>query len=223
MPAPGGAGRTSASSPRPPGPAAPGLGRLPAAGAAGSTTTPASRRSASSSRTRCWTRWAVRHRRRALRRLLLPVPEWHGPGADDDATYAAYGAGLHRPGRLAAGQHRHAGPGDGGQDQGGQAVGEVRHQPVRHLAQRQATDPHGSDTTGAQSYDDTSADTRKWVKRGAGSTTSCRSSTGTSAVPAADYAELVPWWARRSRGTRVQLYVGQADYKAATRPTARTG
>ena len=32
---------------------------------------------------------------------------------DDDATYAQYGARLRRPGRLAAGQHRPAGPGDG--------------------------------------------------------------------------------------------------------------
>ena len=29
----------------------------------------------------------------------------------------------------------------------------------------------------------------------------------------ADYAELVPWWSARSRGTDVQLYIGQATYK----------
>src|SRR5207249_303726 len=31
----------------------------------------------------------------------------------------------------------------------------------------------------------------------------------------ADYAKLVPWWADVVKGTRVQLYIGQADYKVA--------
>ena len=31
---------------------------------------------------------------------------------------------------------------------------------------------------------------------------------------AADYAKLVPWWAEVAQGTSVQLYVGEALYKA---------
>jgi uncharacterized lipoprotein YddW (UPF0748 family) len=77
-----------------------------------------------------------------------------------------------------------------------------------------ATDPRGSDTRAAvQTYDDLYADTRKWV----------REQWIDYVVPqiywnlgfaAADYAKLVPWWAAVTRGTGVQLYVGEALYKA---------
>lgn len=77
-----------------------------------------------------------------------------------------------------------------------------------------ATDPLGSDTTaGVQTYDDLHADTRKWV----------RERWIDYVVPqvywnigfaAADYAKLVPWWARVVRGTGVRLYIGEALYKA---------
>ncbi|MFF7563531.1 glycoside hydrolase family 10 protein [Streptomyces pseudovenezuelae] len=77
-----------------------------------------------------------------------------------------------------------------------------------------ATDPLGSDTrAGVQSYDDTFADTRKWVREG----------WIDYLVPqlywnigfaAADYAELVPWWARQARGSKTRLYLGEALYKA---------
>ncbi|BCB80125.1 family 10 glycosylhydrolase [Phytohabitans flavus] len=77
-----------------------------------------------------------------------------------------------------------------------------------------ATDPLGSDTNGLQSYDAIYADTRKWVKQewidyilpqvywhiG---------------LAVADYAKLVPWWSDVVAGTRVHLYIGQADYKIA--------
>jgi uncharacterized lipoprotein YddW (UPF0748 family) len=77
-----------------------------------------------------------------------------------------------------------------------------------------ATDPLGSETNGLQSYDAIYADTRKWVKEewidyilpqvywhiG---------------LAVADYAKLVPWWADVVAGTRVHLYIGQADYKIA--------
>jgi uncharacterized lipoprotein YddW (UPF0748 family) len=77
-----------------------------------------------------------------------------------------------------------------------------------------ATDPLGSDTNGLQSYDAISADTRKWV----------REQWIDYIVPqiywnigfaVADYAKLVPWWSDVVAGTRVQLYIGQADYKIA--------
>ncbi len=75
-----------------------------------------------------------------------------------------------------------------------------------------ASDPLGSDTNGTQSYDANFADTRKWVKE----------EWIDYLVPqvywniglaVADYAKLVPWWAQVVAGTRVQLYIGQADYK----------
>ncbi|MGY0057036.1 glycoside hydrolase family 10 protein [Streptomyces sp. LZ34] len=78
----------------------------------------------------------------------------------------------------------------------------------------QATDPLGSDTrAGVQTYDDLYADTRKWV----------REAWIDYIVPqvywnigfaAADYAKLVPWWADVVRGTGVDLYIGEALYKA---------
>ncbi|MFG3498468.1 glycoside hydrolase family 10 protein [Streptomyces sp. NPDC047928] len=75
------------------------------------------------------------------------------------------------------------------------------------------TDPLGSDTRGLQAYDDLHADTRRWVKEG----------WIDHVVPqlywhigfaAADYARLLPWWSDAVRDTGVQLYVGEALYKA---------
>jgi uncharacterized lipoprotein YddW (UPF0748 family) len=75
-----------------------------------------------------------------------------------------------------------------------------------------ATDPAGSPTRGLQSYDAIYADTRLWV----------RSEWLDYVVPqlywpigfeVADYAKLLPWWAETVAGTRVQLYIGQADYR----------
>ncbi|MBP5940714.1 glycoside hydrolase family 10 protein [Streptomyces acidiscabies] len=75
------------------------------------------------------------------------------------------------------------------------------------------TDPLGSDTRAAQSYDDNFADTRKWVREG----------WIDYIVPqvywnigfaAADYAKLVPWWAEVAKGSRTELYIGEALYKA---------
>ncbi|MFI5913568.1 glycoside hydrolase family 10 protein [Dactylosporangium sp. NPDC051541] len=75
-----------------------------------------------------------------------------------------------------------------------------------------ATDPAGSPTRGLQSYDEVYADTRLWV----------REQWLDYIVPqlywnigfdAADYAKLLPWWADVVKTTRVQLYIGQADYR----------
>jgi uncharacterized lipoprotein YddW (UPF0748 family) len=74
------------------------------------------------------------------------------------------------------------------------------------------TDPLGSDTRGLQAFDDIAADTRLWVKR----------EWLDYIVPQlywyigfeiADYGKLLPWWAEVVKGTRVQLYIGQADYR----------
>ncbi|MFF3764096.1 glycoside hydrolase family 10 protein [Streptomyces sp. NPDC001922] len=77
-----------------------------------------------------------------------------------------------------------------------------------------ATDPAGSDTrAGVQTYDDLYADTRRWVRAG----------WIDYVVPqvywnigfaAADYAKLVPWWSATVDGTGVDLYIGEALYKA---------
>ncbi len=74
------------------------------------------------------------------------------------------------------------------------------------------TDPDGSDTKGLEAYDAIYADTRKWVQQG----------WLDYIVPQlywnigfakADYAKLLPWWTRLVKGTGVQLYIGQADYR----------
>lgn len=77
-----------------------------------------------------------------------------------------------------------------------------------------ATDPLGSRTeAGVQTYDDLHADTRRWVREG----------WIDYVVPqvywhmgfaAADYSVLVPWWAEVAEGTGVDLFIGEALYKA---------
>ncbi|MFF5175311.1 glycoside hydrolase family 10 protein [Micromonospora sp. NPDC000089] len=77
-----------------------------------------------------------------------------------------------------------------------------------------SADPNGSDTTGSQSYDTISADTRKWIRNEWIDYVVPQLYWYIGQYPAADYARLVPWWAEQVRGTHVQLYVGQADYKS---------
>ncbi|WP_432253625.1 glycoside hydrolase family 10 protein [Streptomyces sp. HNM1019] len=132
---------------------------------------------------------------------------------DDDAAYARYGAGF--PDRAAWRR-----------DNIDRLVYETaarvkrRGRRVRFgispfgVWRNQATDPLGSATTaGVQIYDDLYADTRGWVRRG----------WLDYVVPqvywnigfaAADYAALVPWWSEAVRGTGVNLYIGEALYKA---------
>lgn len=132
---------------------------------------------------------------------------------DDDATYERYGAGF--PDRAAWRRNNID-----------RLVYETAVR-VKLLGRRvrfgispfgvwrnQATDPLGSATTaGVQTYDDLYADTRAWVRRG----------WLDYIVPqvywnigfaAADYAVLVPWWSEVVRGTGVNLYIGEALYKA---------
>jgi uncharacterized lipoprotein YddW (UPF0748 family) len=157
----------------------------------------------------------------AVRRYPVDAVHWDdyfypypvaGQVFDDDAAYAAYGAGF--PDRDAWRRHN--------TDQ------LVRETAARIKAIRPgtrfgispfgvwrnaATDPLGSATTaGVQTYDDLHADTRGWVRR----------EWIDYIVPqvywnigfaAADYAVLVPWWSDVVAGTRVQLYIGEALYK----------
>ncbi|MGJ5895925.1 glycoside hydrolase family 10 protein [Streptomyces niveiscabiei] len=131
---------------------------------------------------------------------------------DDDAAYAAYGKGF--PDRAA---WRRANIDAFVLDMA------ARIKAVRRTTRfgispfgvwrNKATDPLGSDTRAAQSYDDNFADTRKWVREG----------WIDYIVPqvywnigfaAADYAKLVPWWADVAKGSRTELYIGEALYKA---------
>jgi uncharacterized lipoprotein YddW (UPF0748 family) len=75
-----------------------------------------------------------------------------------------------------------------------------------------SSDPAGSPTDGLESYSAQYADTRKWVREG----------WIDYVVPQlywqigfarADYAKLLPWWSDVVRGTGVQLYIGEADYR----------
>ncbi|MFV0130774.1 glycoside hydrolase family 10 protein [Streptomyces sp. HMX112] len=77
-----------------------------------------------------------------------------------------------------------------------------------------ATDPLGSDTrAGVETYDDLHADTRKWVKEGWIDYVTPQLYWHIG-FAAADYAKLVPWWDGVVAGTDVDLYVGEALYKA---------
>ncbi|MFF3792348.1 glycoside hydrolase family 10 protein [Streptomyces sp. NPDC001981] len=77
-----------------------------------------------------------------------------------------------------------------------------------------ATDPLGSDTkAGVQTYDDLHADTRGWVKKG-WIDYICPQIYWNIGFAAADYAKLLPWWDEVVRGTGVDLFVGEALYKA---------
>lgn len=158
----------------------------------------------------------------AVRRYPVDAVHWDdyfypypvaGQVFDDDAAYAAYGAGF--PDRDAWRRHNTD-----------LLVLETaaRIKAIRPGTQfgispfgvwrNAANDPLGSATTaGVQTYDDLHADTRAWVKRG----------WIDYIVPqvywnigfaAADYAVLVPWWSDVVRGTRTRLYIGEALYKA---------
>ncbi|MFD5398025.1 glycoside hydrolase family 10 protein [Streptomyces sp. NPDC127097] len=85
----------------------------------------------------------------------------------------------------------------------------------------QGTDPQGSRTkAGVQTYDDLYADTRRWVREGWLDYIVPQVYWPLGSAPA-DYAELVPWWARTVDGTDVDLYIGEALYKAGdTEPAA---
>jgi uncharacterized lipoprotein YddW (UPF0748 family) len=74
------------------------------------------------------------------------------------------------------------------------------------------TDPKGSATHGLQSYDEIYADTRRWVREGWLDYIAPQLYWNIG-FPAADYAKLLAWWAGVVKGSGVQLYVGQADYR----------
>ncbi|MEU7600951.1 family 10 glycosylhydrolase [Streptomyces sp. NPDC041003] len=74
-------------------------------------------------------------------------------------------------------------------------------------------DPLGSPTrAGLGTYDDLYADTRKWVREG-WIDYIVPQAYWHIGHPTADYADIVPWWARTVAGTGVDLYVGEALYR----------
>nr|WP_055492787.1 family 10 glycosylhydrolase [Streptomyces sp. TP-A0356] len=143
---------------------------------------------------------------------FYPYPVAHET-FDDDAAYAAHGRGF--PSRAAWRR-----------DNIDQLVRETaaRLRALRPAARfgispfgvwrNVETDFRGSHTrAGVQTYDDLYADTRKWVRSGWLDYV-CPQLYWNVGFADADYAELVPWWARVVDGTRTQLYLGEALYKA---------
>ncbi|MFE7661404.1 glycoside hydrolase family 10 protein [Streptomyces celluloflavus] len=140
-----------------------------------------------------------------------------GQTFDDDAAYAAHGAGF--PDRadwrrnnidrlIREMSHRTA--------EAGRRAGRRVRFGVSPFAvwRNHTTDPAGSATrAGVQTYDDLYADTRRWVREG-WIDYIVPQVYWNIGFPAADYAELVPWWSRTVAGTGVDLYIGEALYKA---------
>jgi uncharacterized lipoprotein YddW (UPF0748 family)/N-acetylmuramoyl-L-alanine amidase len=77
----------------------------------------------------------------------------------------------------------------------------------------------GSDTKGAESYYDHYADSRKWVKDGIIDYIAPQLywQIGYSI---ADYAKLLKWWKDAVNGSSVDLYIGQATYRAGNSSTS---
>ncbi|MDB1088986.1 family 10 glycosylhydrolase [Streptomyces sp. ACA25] len=75
-----------------------------------------------------------------------------------------------------------------------------------------STDPRGSDTQGLETYDALYADTRSWVEKGLLDYIAPQVYWHIG-YRAADYAELVRWWAEAVDGTGVRLFIGEAMYK----------
>ncbi|WP_411085943.1 glycoside hydrolase family 10 protein [Streptomyces sp. 061-3] len=158
----------------------------------------------------------------AVRRYDIDAVHWDdyfypypvaGQVFDDDATYAKYGAGF--PDKAAWRR-----------DNTDKLVRETaeRIKKIKKNVQfgispfgvwrNAATDPLGSDTkAGVQTYDDLYADTRGWVKKG-WIDYICPQIYWNIGFAAADYAKLLPWWDEVVRGTGVDLFVGEALYKA---------
>ncbi|MFF2326303.1 MULTISPECIES: glycoside hydrolase family 10 protein [unclassified Streptomyces] len=158
----------------------------------------------------------------AVRRYDIDAVHWDdyfypypvaGQVFDDDATYAKYGAGF--PDKAAWRRDN--------TDKLVRETAERIKRTKKHVRfgispfgvwRNAATDPLGSDTkAGVQTYDDLYADTRGWVQKG-WIDYICPQIYWNIGFEAADYAKLLPWWDEAVRGTGVDLFVGEALYKA---------
>lgn len=141
--------------------------------------------------------------------FFYPYPE-KGQDFPDDASYARWGGGKSR--------------GDWRRDNVDTLVREMD-QRIKALKpwvkfgispfgiwRNRTSDPAGSDSRGLESYDAIYADTRKWVRQGWVDYI-VPQLYWTVGFAKADYAKLLPWWTALVKGTRVQLYIGQADYR----------
>ena len=131
-----------------------------------------------------------------------------GVAFDDDAAFAAFGQGF-------------TNRGDWRRNNINELVVEMRKR-VRAVKpsvsfgispfavwRNKATDPAGSNTTaGCQTYDDLYADTRAWV-RNEWIDYIAPQLYFYIGFPAADYAQLLPWWADTVQGTNVKLDMGR--------------
>ncbi|MPY40332.1 family 10 glycosylhydrolase [Streptomyces phyllanthi] len=162
----------------------------------------------------------------AVRRYPVDAVHWDdyfypypvaGQVFDDDAAYDRYGGGF--PNRAAwrrdnidklvretAAQIREIRPGT---QFGISPFGVWRNA---------STDPLGSDTrAGVQTYDDLHADTRTWVRENWIDYICPQlywSAHPLDQQVPANYAVLLPWWAKVARGSGTRLYIGEALYKA---------
>ncbi|MEU7897981.1 family 10 glycosylhydrolase [Nonomuraea sp. NPDC049152] len=135
-----------------------------------------------------------------------------GQSIPDAATFAQYGGGFSNVADWRRGNI----------DLLVRELGQRIHAAKAHVAfgispfgiwRNSSTDPLGSRTSGLQSYDAIYADSRRWVKQGWIDylTPQLYWHIG---FAAADYAVLTAWWSEVVRGTNVQLYAGQAAYRA---------
>ncbi|MFE6333167.1 glycoside hydrolase family 10 protein [Streptomyces sp. NPDC057798] len=142
---------------------------------------------------------------------FYPYPR-AGQAFDDDEAFDRHGGGF--PGRAAWRRHNI----DRLVEETSARVQQVRPGTRFGISpfgvwRNAGTDPRGSDTRALQAYDDLYADTRKWVRQNWVDYI-CPQLYWPIGHAAADYAVLLPWWARTVRGTGTQLYVGEGLYRA---------
>ncbi|WIM93640.1 family 10 glycosylhydrolase [Actinoplanes oblitus] len=75
-----------------------------------------------------------------------------------------------------------------------------------------SSDPRGSASSGLESYDAIYADTRTWVLSG-WLDYIVPQLYWTIGFDKADYTTMVKWWTTLMKGSKVQLYIGMADYR----------
>ncbi|MGW1433323.1 glycoside hydrolase family 10 protein [Streptomyces sp. NPDC002431] len=158
----------------------------------------------------------------AVRRYDIDAVHWDdyfypypvaGQVFDDDAAYAKYGAGF--PDKAAWRRDNT----DRLVRETAERIKEIKKSVQFGISpfgvwRNASTDPLGSDTkAGVQTYDDLHADTRGWIRKG-WIDYICPQIYWNIGFAAADYAKLLTWWNETVRGTGVDLFVGEALYKA---------
>ena len=138
--------------------------------------------------------------------FFYPYPE-KGQDFPDDASFAKYGAGRSRA--------------DWRRDNVNALISEMQ-QRIREIKPwvKFGISPfgiwrnqgEGSDTKGLESYSAIYADTRRWVRE-RWLDYIVPQLYWTIGCDKADYAKVLPWWVQTVKGTKVQLYIGMADYR----------